>query len=70
METKIKENMQFPRFVCDEKSTGASVKYCHPAAVLKALSMARFDKQVDAVSREAVIAVDVGDVTLVSCKRL
>jgi len=44
------------------------VKYCHPAAVLKALSIVRFDKRVDQVSREAVIAVDVGDVTLVSSK--
>ena len=40
--------------------------FCHPAAVLGALSRARRDKSTDAVSRNAAIAIDVGDVTLVS----
>ena len=65
MQTKAAENMHSPRFICDEKDT-ENVKFCHPAAVLKALSLSRFDKEVDPVSRGAVIAVDVGDVTLVS----
>lgn len=59
---KIKEYMQSPRFVCADENEG--YKFCHPAAVLKALSMARSDKKVDPVTREAVITVDVGDVTL------
>lgn len=58
-----------PRFLCEEdesQSNSQSIEYCHPAAVLKALSLARFDPNVDPVSRNAVVAVDVGDVTLVS----
>ena len=63
LETKIQENLQSPRFECDDE---ANPKYCHPATLLKALSLARLDDSVDKVGREAVIAVDVGDVTLVS----
>ena len=40
--------------------------YCHPAVLLGALSRARRDEATDSVSRNAAIAVDVGDVTLVS----
>ena len=43
-----------------------SLNYCHPSAVLNALSVARRDHSTDIVSRNAVITVDVGDVTLVS----
>jgi thiamine pyrophosphate-dependent acetolactate synthase large subunit-like protein len=51
------------QFECD--SAPDSDGYCHPASVLQALSDARMDcNGTDKVSREAVIAVDVGDVTL------
>jgi len=67
---KAKSNMQqSPRFVCDDSHAIKSSKFCHPAAVLKALSLSRLDKEVDPVARQAVITVDVGDVTLVSCYR-
>jgi hypothetical protein len=57
------------RFDChDEHVTDEN--YCHPAAVLGALSHSRRDKSTDTVSKNAAIAVDVGDVTLVSASHL
>lgn len=57
------------RFDChDEHVTDEN--YCHPAAVLGALSHSRRDKSTDTVSKNAAIAVDVGDVTLVSVSHL
>lgn len=53
------------RYDCDVKSTHGPTNYCHPSEVLRALSEARLDDTVDPVSRNAVVAVDVGDVTLV-----
>ncbi len=55
------------RFDCEDvnKSCQGSNGYCHPSAVLRAMSEARVDENVDPVSRNAVVAVDVGDVTLV-----
>lgn len=37
---------------------------CHPASVLEAYSELRVSEEMDKVSREAVVTVDVGDVTL------
>jgi hypothetical protein len=39
--------------------------YCHPGDVLQTLSKLREDPSTDEVSQNAVITVDVGDVTLV-----
>jgi thiamine pyrophosphate-dependent acetolactate synthase large subunit-like protein len=39
-------------------------KYCHPSVVLQELSKLRQDPSIDHVSRDAVVTVDVGDVTL------
>jgi thiamine pyrophosphate-dependent acetolactate synthase large subunit-like protein len=41
-----------------------SENFCHPAAVLYALSDLRTDPSTDKVSRNATVTVDVGDVTL------
>jgi thiamine pyrophosphate-dependent acetolactate synthase large subunit-like protein len=38
--------------------------YCHPAAVMGAISRARRNENTDPVSRNATVCVDVGDVTL------
>jgi len=50
------------RFKLDESMSRAN--FCHPAEVLFALSQLRVDPETDPVSRDAVITVDVGDVTL------
>jgi len=39
--------------------------YAHPSSVLQTLSKLRVDKGVDEVSKKAIVAVDVGDITLV-----
>jgi len=39
--------------------------FCHPEPVLRALSRARKDDSISKVMRDATIAIDVGDVTLV-----
>jgi hypothetical protein len=52
------------KFVSD--SQASEQHFCHPSDVLHALSTARMDEKMDHVARDAVIAVDVGDVTLVS----
>jgi thiamine pyrophosphate-dependent acetolactate synthase large subunit-like protein len=52
---------QTSRFVCEYDD---HERYCHPASVLSALSDARRSSDTDPVSRQAVVAVDVGDVTL------
>ena len=62
-----------PRFVCDDimvttserPDSNSSAFFCHPAAVLRAISMARINPAMDPIAREAVITVDVGDITLV-----
>lgn len=54
------------RFICDDDEDVATAHYCHPCVLLTALSRARRDETTDSVSRNAAIAVDVGDVTLVS----
>lgn len=41
-----------------------SDNFCHPAKVLSALSSLRVDPGTDPVSRDAVVTIDVGDVTL------
>jgi thiamine pyrophosphate-dependent acetolactate synthase large subunit-like protein len=64
---KAQEQQYNPRFICNEgdtNDTAKNIKYCHPASVLRALTLTRFDNSVDSVAREAVITVDVGDVTL------
>lgn len=38
---------------------------CHPAEVLEAISKLRLNPHTDAVSRNATVCVDVGDITLV-----
>jgi len=50
------------RFKCDYSKTAAN--YCHPAALLDQLSSLRRDAATDEVSKNAVITVDVGDVTI------
>lgn len=77
MENKVNDQVHSPRFECKQLEAdtkdGKGAKYCHPASVMKALSLARFQGDVDPISRNAVIAVDVGDVTLVRehlCLRL
>lgn len=56
------EKEHSPRF--EVTTCGSEKSYCHPAALLKALSLARLDESVDKVARDAAITVDVGDVTL------
>lgn len=70
MHKKITDQIYNPRFICNEEASTTNgdeshSNSCHPASVLKALSLARFDtNSVDAAARDAVITVDVGDVTL------
>eukprot|EP00544_Gedaniella_sp_CCMP2646_P006832 CAMPEP_0202498330 /NCGR_PEP_ID=MMETSP1361-20130828/25672_1 /ASSEMBLY_ACC=CAM_ASM_000849 /TAXON_ID=210615 /ORGANISM="Staurosira complex sp., Strain CCMP2646" /LENGTH=592 /DNA_ID=CAMNT_0049130183 /DNA_START=171 /DNA_END=1949 /DNA_ORIENTATION=+ len=62
---KIQDYSDHTRVVDNEKDKISEGKdYCHPGVLLDALSRARKDKSTDAVSRNATIAVDVGDVTL------
>jgi len=59
---KIATMQQELKFKCDYGLH--SKEFCHPAAVLDALSKLRREDSTDAVSKDAAIAVDVGDVTL------
>lgn len=56
-----KQGKQY-KFSLDKHKKAAN--YCHPADVLYALSDLRVDPETDPVSRDAVITIDVGDVTL------
>jgi thiamine pyrophosphate-dependent acetolactate synthase large subunit-like protein len=59
---KAAEGKQNYKFILDREKK--AVNYCHPSDVLYALSDLRVDPETDPVSRDAVITVDVGDVTL------
>jgi thiamine pyrophosphate-dependent acetolactate synthase large subunit-like protein len=59
---KIDKTQSGMKYKCDLSMT--SPNFCHPAAILDALSNARRDPTIDAVSKDAAICVDVGDITL------
>lgn len=61
---KIEKYSEHMRVIYND-SCGSNDEYCHPGVLLAALSRARRDEGTDSVSRNAAIAVDVGDVTLV-----
>lgn len=50
--------------VDESNPDSSSTSFCHPSAVLDALSKLRLDSATDTISRDSVITVDVGDVTL------
>lgn len=67
---KIQDYSNHVRVVQEDQDNVDGKSYCHPDVLLAALSRARRDESTDSVSRNAAIAVDVGDVTLVSTARM